>query len=437
MHAFNAPKAEKECIAVVGLGYVGLPLAVELAGKHEVIGFDTDAEKIAQYRHGNDVTGEVGDARLRESTLVFTDDMEALASCGWIIIAVPTPINDDKTPDLTAVTSASRTVGSYLQTGATVVFESTVYPGTTEEICIPILEEASGLANGIDFGVGYSPERINPGDSQNTLTQITKIVSGTNKETRRQIAALYRTIVDAGVHEAASIKIAEAAKIIENAQRDINIAFTNELAMICHKMGIHTQSVLEAAATKWNYLPFSPGLVGGHCIGVDPYYFTYKAEQLGYHSQIILAGRKINDDMGKFIASHVIKTMIRAGKPIAGARVAVLGITFKENVADVRNSRVIDIIRELEEYGIEVLVHDPIADPDAVRETFSRELAGVDALFDVDAIVAAVAHDVFKQTFDQYVFDEWYRNGTKVFIDVKNAYDKDTFERDGYVYWSL
>lgn len=437
MQWLEAHKAEEEYIAVVGLGYVGLPLAVELAGKYKVIGFDTDAGKIAQYKRGIDVTGEVGDKRLNESTLVFTDEADTLKSCQWIIIAVPTPINDDKTPNLSPVITASRMIGARLQKGTIVVFESTVYPGTTEEICIPILEEASGLSNGSDFGVGYSPERINPGDSRNTLTQITKIVSGTDEAVRQEIGALYRSIVDAGVHEAESIKIAEAAKIIENAQRDINIAFTNELAMICHKMGIHTQAVLEAAATKWNYLPFTPGLVGGHCIGVDPYYFTYKAEQLGYHSQIILAGRKINDDMGKFIAGHIIKTMIQAGQPIAGARVAVLGITFKENVSDVRNSKVIDIIRELEEYGIEVLVHDPVADPDAVRETFSLELAGVNALTNMDAIVAAVAHREFKQIFDPYVFDGWYRNDTKVFIDVKNACDKDVFEREGYVYWSL
>lgn len=437
MYLYEQLKAGKEQIAVIGLGYVGLPLAVELAEKYAVIGFDIDSDKVAQYQRGVDATGEVGDARLQGSTLTFTHNPDVLSACKWMIIAVPTPINDDKTPDLSPVISASRMIGEQLRTDSIVVFESTVYPGTTEEICIPILEEKSGLHLSADFKVGYSPERINPGDSKNTLTQITKIVSSTDGEGLREIAALYRSIVHAGVHEAASIKIAEAAKIIENAQRDINIAFTNELAMIFQKMGIHTQSVLEAAATKWNFLKFTPGLVGGHCIGVDPYYFTYKAEQLGYHSQIILAGRKINDDMGKFIAHHIIKKMIQAGQPIAGARVAILGITFKENVPDVRNSKVIDIIRELEEYGVEVIVHDPVADAEAVRDTFTVELVGTDSLCDLDSIVMAVPHRLFEQSFDQRVFSEWYRNGTKVFIDVKSAYDKDVFENDGYVYWSL
>jgi len=437
MHLFELVKANREQIAVIGLGYVGLPLAIELATKYNVVGFDINREKVVNYRMGIDVTGEIGKEKLQASNIAFTHSLDTLSKCKWFIIAVPTPINDDKTPDLSSVITASEMVGKQLQKGSIVVFESTVYPGTTEEICIPILEKVSGLKINRDFKVGYSPERINPGDSMNTLTKIIKIVSSTDDAGLREIAALYRSIIHAGIHEAASIKIAEAAKIIENAQRDINIAFTNELAMIFHKMGIHTKSVLEAAATKWNFLEFTPGLVGGHCIGVDPYYFTYKAEQLGYHSQIILAGRKINDDMGKYIANHTIKKMIQAKQHIAGGKVAVLGITFKENVGDVRNSKVIDIVRELEEYGLEVVVHDPIADADDVQHSFSIPLVGLEQLYNVDCIVLAVPHQFFKQTYDLTIFDGWYRNDTKVFIDVKSAYDKDTLERAGYVYWSL
>ncbi|HLR01826.1 MAG TPA: nucleotide sugar dehydrogenase [Virgibacillus sp.] len=437
MPLFEKLQAQQEQIAIIGLGYVGLPLAVELAEKYSVVGFDINKDKIATYKNGTDVTHEVGNKRLADSTITFTDSVDSLRSCKWFIIAVPTPINDDKTPDLSPVITASEMVGEQLSAGSIVVFESTVYPGTTEEICIPILEERSGLKIGRDFKVGYSPERINPGDSMNTLTNITKIVSSTDQTGLDEIAALYDSIIDAGIHMADTIKIAEAAKVIENAQRDINIAFANELAMICHKMGIHTKSVLQAAATKWNFLEFTPGLVGGHCIGVDPYYFTYKAEQLGYHSQIILAGRKINDDMGKYIASHSIKKMIQAKQHIAGGRVAVLGITFKENVADVRNSKVIDIINELKDYGLDVIVHDPIADADDVRDTFSIDLVDADAINDVDSIIVAVPHHLFKHSYDVATFDRWFRSDTNVFIDVKSAYDKETLERHGYFYWSL
>lgn len=437
MQLFEKLQAKEEHIAVIGLGYVGLPLAVELAKQYHVVGFDINKDKLATYKRGVDVTNEVGNKRLVESTIEFTDSLDSLRQCNWFIIAVPTPINDDKTPDLSPVITASEMVGEHLQKNSIVVFESTVYPGTTEEICIPILEEMSGLKIGSDFKVGYSPERINPGDSMNTLTNITKIVSSIDKAGLAEIAALYDSIIDAGIHMADSIKIAEAAKVIENAQRDINIAFTNELAMICHKMGIHTKSVLEAAATKWNFLEFTPGLVGGHCIGVDPYYFTYKAEQLGYHSQIILAGRKINDDMGKYIANHSIKKMIQAKQPIADGKVAILGITFKENVADVRNSKVIDIVNELEDYGLNVIVHDPIADAEEVRDTFSIDLVGAEDIYDVDSIIVAVPHRIFKDSYDVALFDSWFRHDTKVLIDVKSAYDKDALEHEGYFYWSL
>lgn len=437
MSLFESIQTKKDTIAVIGLGYVGLPLAVELAAKYDVVGFDINTEKITKYRNGIDVTNEVGNNKLVESNMDFTHDIEVLEKCKWFIIAVPTPINDDKTPDLSPVIAASEMVGEQMPKGSIIVFESTVYPGTTEEICIPILEEKSGLKIGDDFKVGYSPERINPGDSMNTLTKITKIVSSTDEKGLKEIAALYRSIIHAGIHEAASIKIAEAAKVIENAQRDINIAFANELAMICHKMDIHTQAVLDAAATKWNFLDFTPGLVGGHCIGVDPYYFTYKAEQLGYHSQIILAGRKINDDMGKYIAENTIKKMIQAKQHIAGGKVAVLGMTFKENVADIRNSKVIDIVRELKDYGLEVPVHDPVADADDVKHTFSIKLADIDHIHDVDCIIIAVPHQIFKQTYDQYLFDQWYRNEKKVFVDVKSAYDKTLLEQQNYYYWSL
>src|SRR5690625_2130171 len=349
-------------IYVIGIGYVSLHIVVELAKKYDIYGFDVNKNKLDTYKSGVDVTGEVGDEAIKHTTLHFTNDETDLQFCKFHIIAVPTPINTDKTPNLAPIIGASEIIGRNLVKGSIVVYESTVYPGTTEEICIPILEKESGLVFGKDFKVGYSPERINPGDKVNTLTKIIKIVSGSDDESLREIADVYSAIIEAGVYEAESIRVAKAAKVIENSQRDINIAFMNELSMVFNKMEINTKDVLEAAGTKWNLLDFTPGLVGGHCIGVDPYYFTYKAEQLGYHSQIILAGRKVNDGMGKYIAGNIIKMMIQAKQNIDGAKIAILGITFKEDVADVRNTKVIDIIDELKDYGVKVLVYDQVAD---------------------------------------------------------------------------
>src|SRR5690625_3716993 len=351
MSLFEKLQAKEEKVSVIGLGYVGLPVAIEFAKKFDTVGFDVDQEKLDKYVSGHDVTEEVGDEMLQASTLTFTSNEADVKTCKFHVVAVPTPINTDKTPNLSPIISASQTVGRQLTKGSIVVYESTVYPGTTEEICIPILEEESGLTFGTDFKVGYSPERINPGDKVNTLTKIIKVVSGSDAGALEDISALYGSIIEAGVHEAESIKVAEAAKVIENSQRDINIAFMNELSMVFNKMGINTKAVLEAAGTKWNFLNFSPGLVGGHCIGVDPYYFTYKAEQLGYHSQIILAGRKVNDDMGKHIANNIVKTMIKAKLDPSNVKIGILGMTFKENVADVRNTKVIDIVTELAEIG--------------------------------------------------------------------------------------
>ncbi|MFC4025013.1 nucleotide sugar dehydrogenase [Oceanobacillus longus] len=437
MSLFSKIQAKEERIAVIGLGYVGLPLAVEFAKKYDVVGYDLNNQKLNQYMSGVDVTSEVGDEMVKNTTMMFTDDESELKNCKFHIVAVPTPINSDKTPNLNPVIGASETVGRNLTKGSIVVYESTVYPGTTEEICIPILEKVSGLEYGVDFKVGYSPERINPGDKVNTLTKITKIVSGSDEESLKEISEVYASIIEAGVFEAESIKVAEAAKVIENSQRDINIAFMNELSMVFNKMDIDTKAVLEAAGTKWNFLNFTPGLVGGHCIGVDPYYFTYKAEQLGYHSQIILSGRKINDDMGKYIASNIIKKMIKAKQEIDGARVAIMGLTFKENVSDVRNTKVIDIINELEEYGVEVIVHDPLAEKDEVSNVFGITLSEREDLTNLDAIVLAVPHKVFKEDYTIEMLDEMYKNDTKVIIDIKSILNKKDYESKGYNYWSL
>ncbi|GAB3789559.1 nucleotide sugar dehydrogenase [Virgibacillus kimchii] len=437
MGLFEDIKDGKEKISVIGLGYVGLPLAVELAKKYDVVGFDINQEKLDKYRSGVDVTDEVGDEALRNTTMTFTSDEADLKECKFHIVSVPTPINIDKTPNLEPVIGASKTVGRNLTEGSIVVYESTVYPGTTEEICIPVLEEESGLVFGEDFKVGYSPERINPGDKVNTLTKIIKIVSGSDEEALREISDVYGSIIEAGVHEAESIKVAEAAKVIENSQRDINIAFMNELSMVFNKMDINTKAVLEAAGTKWNFLKFTPGLVGGHCIGVDPYYFTYKAEQLGYHSQIILSGRKINDDMGKYVAGNVIKKMIKAKQEIDGAKVAILGLTFKENVGDVRNTRIIDIIDELKEYGVNVIVYDPVAESENVYREFGIELAAKEELHDLDSVVMAVPHQELKEEFNLDRLEELYKNEKKVLVDIKSTFDRKECERRGFHYWSL
>ncbi|MYL56448.1 nucleotide sugar dehydrogenase [Virgibacillus halodenitrificans] len=437
MSLFEKIQQKEEKISVIGLGYVGLPLAIEFAKKYDVVGFDLNKNKLDKYLSGIDVTEEVGNEMVQQTTMEFTSEEDDLQDCKFHVIAVPTPINTDKTPNLDPVIGASKTVGRNLTKGSIVVYESTVYPGTTEEICIPILEEESGLTYGKDFKVGYSPERINPGDKVNTLTKIVKIVSGSDEEALKEISHVYGSIIEAGIHEAESIKVAEAAKVIENSQRDINIAFMNELSMVFNKMDINTKAVLEAAGTKWNFLNFTPGLVGGHCIGVDPYYFTYKAEQLGYHSQIILSGRKINDDMGKYIAGNIIKKMIKAKQEIDGAKVAILGLTFKENVADVRNTKIIDIIDELKEYGVDVLVHDPVAEPDAVNEEFGIELVGSEKLTELDCVVLAVPHEEFKKTYDLKTLDKLYKSNKKVLIDIKGVLDWKACEAEGYHYWSL
>ncbi len=425
-------------IAVVGLGYVGLPLAVEFAKKYEnVIGYDVNSKKLKKYMDGIDITNEVGNEALSNSNCKFTDDANKLFECNFIVVAVPTPINSDKTPDLTPIINSSKSVGRHMKSGSIVVYESTVYPGTTEEICIPILEKESGLKFGIDFTVGYSPERINPGDKINTLTKIVKVVSGSDGATLEKIAEVYESVIEAGVHRAETIKVAEASKVIENSQRDINIAFMNELSMVFNIMGINTNAVLEAAGTKWNFLKFKPGLVGGHCIGVDPYYFIYKAEQLGYHSQIIYSGRKINDGMGKYIAENIIKEMIKSDKKIKGSRVAIFGMTFKENCADVRNTKVIDIVKELKEYGVNLLVYDPIADFDDVINEYGIELSEKEDMNNLDAIVIAVAHDVFKSRKFKLELSKLYRDSNMLLFDIKSIYNSKKLIEDGYSYWSL
>ena len=423
-------------IAVVGLGYVGLPLAVEFGKKVTTIGFDLSAEKIASYQRFIDPTGEVASADLRAADkLSVTTDPAQLKQADYLIVAVPTPVDDAHRPDFSPLESASRTVGANMKKGAIVIYESTVYPGATEEVCVPILEQYSGLKWMRDFHIGYSPERINPGDKEHTLTKILKVVAGDDAETLEKVAQLYESVITAGVHRASSVKVAEAAKVIENTQRDLNIALMNELALIFDKMGIDTLEVLQAAGTKWNFLPFRPGLVGGHCIGVDPYYLTHKADMLGYHPQVILAGRRINDGMGKFIAEQTIKHMIRAGNPIKDANVIVLGLTFKENCPDLRNSKVIDVINELKAYGANVYVHDPVPDAAEARHEYGIDLTAWDDLPKVDAIVAAVAHHEFMQKPLADFLAKLNKNGC--FIDVKSAFDLNALRDKGVTVWRL
>lgn len=426
-------------IAVVGLGYVGMPIAVAFAKKVKVIGFDLNNKKIDLYKSGVDPTNEVGNDIIRNSTVEFTSDEIKLKEAKFFIVAVPTPINSDKTPDLSPVENASRIVGRNLTEESVVVFESTVYPGVTEDICVPILEQESGLRCGVDFKIGYSPERINPGDKIHRLENIVKIVSGMDQESLDNIAKVYEIVIEAGVHKASSIKVAEAAKVVENSQRDINIAFMNELAMVFDKMGIDTKEVIEAMNTKWNALKFYPGLVGGHCIGVDPYYFIYEAEKLGYHSQIILSGRKINDGMGKFVADAIIKKLILANKVVRKAKVVILGITFKENTPDVRNTKVVDIINNLIEYGIVPIVVDPIANSDEAKQEYAIDLVKLSEVNDADCIVLAVAHDPFKQ-LNLVDFDKLFGNfdnKEKILIDVKSMLNRQDVEEKGYSYWRL
>ena len=428
--------AKKEKLSLVGLGYVGMPIAVAFAEKVNVIGFDLNKKKIEMYKSGIDPTNEVGNDAIKNTRVCFTADETKLREAKFHIVAVPTPVNDDHTPDLSPVESASAILGRNLTKGSVVVFESTVYPGVTEEICVPILEKESGLKCGTDFKVGYSPERINPGDKVHRLETITKIVSGMDDETLDCVAEVYELVVRAGVHRARSIKVAEAAKVIENSQRDINIAFMNELSIIFNKMGIDTKSVLEAAGTKWNFLRFSPGLVGGHCIGVDPYYLTYKAEMLGYHSQIILAGRRINDDMGKYVAENTVKNLIAAEKAVRNAKVAVLGFTFKENCPDTRNTKVIDICRELREYGIEPIIADPVADFEEAENLYGVKFTDIEKIKDMDAVIVAVAHNCFK-ALEMKDIEKLFGNGEKVLVDVKGIFDREKYEAAGYTYWRL
>lgn len=427
---------KEEKLSLVGLGYVGMPIAVAFAKKIDVIGYDLNEKKIELYKNGIDPTNEVGDEAIKNTAVDFTADETKLREAKFHIVAVPTPVNDDHTPDLTPVEGASRILGRNLTKGSIVVFESTVYPGVTEDVCVPILEKESGLKCGVDFKIGYSPERINPGDKVHRLETIKKIVSGMDEESLDCIAKVYELVVEAGVHRAESIKVAEAAKVIENSQRDINIAFMNELSIIFNKMGIDTKSVLEAAGTKWNFLKFFPGLVGGHCIGVDPYYLTYKAEMMGYHSQVILAGRRINDDMGKYVAENVVKNLIAADKAVKNAKVAILGFTFKENCPDTRNTKVIDIVNELKEYGITPVIADPQADADEAERLYGIKFVDIDTVKDMDAVVLAVAHTQFN-SFTMSDMDKFFGEGKKVLLDIKGLLNRKEYENAGYSYWRL
>lgn len=428
--------ANSVCVCIVGLGYVGLPLAVALSHHFDVIGFDISSARVTALNAGHDATNEVDDASLAASTAKLTDDPAELCQAGVIIVAVPTPVDSHCRPDLTPVIGASRTVGRHMSRGCVVCYESTVYPGVTEDICIPILEKESGLHFPDDFTVGYSPERINPGDKVHRLETIRKIVSGSDEATADLLAQVYGKVVKAGIHRASSIKVAEAAKVIENTQRDINIALMNELAIIFNKMKIDTLEVLEAAGTKWNFLPFRPGLVGGHCIGVDPYYLTYKAEELGCRPAVILAGRRINDGMGKYVAETCIKRLINAGKHVKGARVGVLGFTFKENVPDIRNTRVVDITAELKEYGVTPLVHDPEADPAEALREYGQELLPLDALTELDALILAVAHEKFRSLTAGDI-RAMFGGKAVTLLDIKGFWDKKSLLESGFDLWRL
>lgn len=430
----------ESAVAVVGLGYVGLPLAVAFARHFKVIGFDLNDRRVRELASGLDRTGEVTSEALKGCSARFTSDPAALREARAVIVAVPTPIDEHRNPDLSPVEGASRTVGRNLSEGTVVVYESTVYPGVTEEVCLPILEAESGLRCGIGFTMGYSPERINPGDKVHTLETIKKIVSGSDASTLDLLAELYGTVVKAGIHRAPSIKVAEAAKVIENTQRDLNIALMNELSIIFDRLGIDTLDVLEAAGTKWNFLPFRPGLVGGHCIGVDPYYLTFKAEELGCHPQVILAGRRINDEMGKHVAETCVKLLIRQGRLVNAARVGVLGFTFKENVPDLRNTRVIDVIRELREYGVEVLVHDPLADADEVRREYGLSFASLEALTELDALIVTVPHRAYAEQGVlalPALHARFAEPDKALLLDVKGHFSPAAVDAEGMAYWRL
>ena len=432
-------KGEKEKIVVIGLGYVGLPLAVLLDEKFNVIGFDINPQRIKELKENYDRTREVEKEKLEKCNIEFTDNPEKISEAKVIIVTVPTPIDEHRIPDLRPIKSASKTVGKYMQKGSIVVYESTVYPGLTEEECVPILEKESGLKWKKDFHVGYSPERVNPGDKLHTIDKIKKVVAGDTSEITEFLAQLYGSVITAGIHKAPDIKTAEAAKVIENTQRDLNIALMNELSVIFNKMGIDTKAVLEAAATKWNFLRFEPGLVGGHCIGVDPYYLTFKAEAIGHHPEVILAGRRINDYMGKFVAENTVKNLIKAGKAVKGSKVLILGLTFKENIADIRNTKVVDVYNELREYGIDVYVHDPYAYPEEVKEEYGIELLDdIEREAPYDAIVVAVKHKPFVEELDFKEYKRLLGNHEKpVLIDIKGLYSKDKAIKEGFLYWRL
>ncbi|MFR0823634.1 MAG: nucleotide sugar dehydrogenase [Clostridia bacterium] len=423
-------------IGVVGLGYVGLPLAVSFAKKYNVIGFDINKSKIEKYMNGMDVTGEIGNEELKQTNISFTNNEKELNKADFIIVAVPTPIDNHKKPDLTPVIGSSEIVGRNLKKGAVVIYESTVYPGLTEEICMPILEEQSKMKCGTDFKIAYSPERINPGDKVHRFETITKIVSGMDEETLELVATLYESVLKNGIYKASSIKVAEAAKVIENSQRDINIAFVNELAVIFNKIGIDTNEVLDAAGSKWNFLNFRPGLVGGHCIGVDPFYLTYKSEEMGHLSELILASRRVNDEMGKFIAENVVKGIIKAGKVVKNSKVLILGLTFKENVPDLRNSKVMDIIKALEEYQIKVYARDPYADLDEIKREYGIEIDTNKEEEKVDAIILTVSHNEYKnlQISD---LKNLLRKDSNLIFDIKQIIDKKEAENQGIQLWRL
>ena len=440
MKVFEQLIGKKTKLALVGLGYVGMPIAVAFAKKVNVIGFDSNSHKISLYKKGVDPTLEVGDEAIKNTTVEFTDDAERLKEARFIIVAVPTPVNNDHTPNLYPVESASHVVGKNLSKGSIVVYESTVYPGVTEDVCVPILEKESGMKCGVDFKVGYSPERINPGDKKHRLENIKKIVSGMDEESCKEIEKVYNLVIEVGTYPVSSIKTAEAIKVVENSQRDINIAFMNELAMVFDRMGIDTNEVVDGMNTKWNALGFRPGLVGGHCIGVDPYYFTYEAEKLGYHSQIILNGRMVNDGMGKFVADTTIREMILAGKTIRISNIAIFGLTFKENCPDIRNSKVADIINRLKEYGVTPVVVDPWANKDEALKEYGVDLVKVEDLHDIDCVILAVAHDDFKKMVlaDFNAFYRQCRQDEKnVIIDVKVIYDINYLKKSGLMWWRL
>lgn len=434
-HNHERPLAADEQIAIIGLGYVGLPVALAISQRFSsTLGFDIKAQRIEELKQGYDCTQEVNSAILNETSLKFTSDATELLAATFFIVAVPTPIDDSRRPDLTPLIRASELIGKVLQPGAVIVYESTVYPGVTEEICGPVLAKASGLRQGIDFKLGYSPERINPGDKQHTLEKITKVVAGEDEETLERVARVYTTIVKAGIHQATSIKVAEMAKVIENTQRDLNIAFMNELAMICDRLDIRTYDVLQAAKTKWNFLPFAPGLVGGHCIGVDPYYLTTKAEAVGYHPQVVLAGRRINDSMGSYVAQKLVKLLIKAKHPIEKVRIGILGITFKENVPDIRNSRVPDIVQELQQFGIQPLIHDPIVDAQAAQREYGIILSQWEELANLNGIILAVSHRLYCGLTSLQLSKILRSNG--VLIDIKSVLNPKALPKDIH-YWSL